>query len=263
MATIAGTLNAGAWIFTGATVAAIAVAIILQVIKDNIRMETLRNPDDKTAKLLAKFLHTPPTTVILLTLATVAFFTKALAYWGMFFGVGVTGANFWGSQLGWIFYWYFISLSAGFYVCLRNEWFYVIPWGFAASAGAFFVATFAAPANQLAFVLLGSIMALILLVAVSLFGIRKDGWMIVEMVLFALLAFVGYVLPYILSPQYQNVLSTLNTLIWYLVADCFAIVWVVIAVATALDCAQVTNILEKSLGCEPKPSCNKPSKLQQ
>ena len=262
MATIQGVLNAGAWIFTGAAVVAILVALILQVIKDNVRMEALNNPSEKTIKVLTKVLHAPPATVIILTMAAIGFFTKALAYWGMFFGVGVTGGVFWGSQLGWIFYWYFNAFALGLYICLRNDWYYALPYGFAAAAGAFFVATFAAAANQLAFVLLGGVLALILLIVLGVFGLRKDWQAIVALVLFALAIFIGYVLPYILSPQYMNQITTLSALIWYLVIDSFVVLWIVFLVITALDCASIVNNLEKSLECNPKPNCAKNARFQ-
>jgi len=262
MATIQGILNAGAWIFTGAAVVALLVAVILQIIKDNVRLESLNNPTDKTVKILGKVLHSPPATVIILTLSGIAFFAKALAYWGMFFGVGVTGPVFWGSQLGWIFYWFFTSFALGLYVCLRNEWYYALPYGFAAAAGSFFVATFAAPANQLAFVLLGGVLALILIIALGVFGIRKDWAAIVSIVAYALVVFVGYVLPYILSPQYQNQITTLSTLIWYLIIDSVVVVWVVFMVITAKDCNQLEACLMKELETTPKAACAKNARFQ-
>jgi len=262
MATIQGILNAGAWIFTGAAVVAIVVALILQIVKDNVRLESLNNPTDKTVKVLGKVLHSPPATVIILTLSAIAFFAKALAYWGMFFGVGVTGPVFWGSQLGWIFYWFFTSFALGLYVCLRNEWYYAMPYGFAAAAGSFFVATFVAPANQLAFVLLGGVLALILIIALGVFGIRKDWKAIVAIVAFALVIFVGYILPYILSPQYQNQITTLSTLIWYLIIDCVIVLWVAFMVITAMDCGQVEAYLMKDLEKTPKPCASKNARFQ-
>lgn len=262
MATVAGMLNAGAWVFTGAALVALGVAVVLQIIKDNFRLEALNNPSEKTVKILGKVLHSPPATVIILTMASVAFFTKALAYWGMFYGVGVTGANYWGSQLGWIFYWYFMSFALGLYMCLRNDWYYAMPYGFAGAAGAFFVATFAPVANQLPFVLLGGVLALILLVALGLFGLRKDWQAIVAIVLFALVLLVGYALPYVLSPQYTNQITTLTAIIWYFIVDCTVALWVAFLAITAMDCVTVVSNLEKTLECQPKPNCAKSSRFQ-
>lgn len=250
------TLQAGAWIFSGFTIVALAAAFIYQALRDSDRLRRY------LAKLLTAekaevILGKPLVLVSILMLASVAFFVKALAYWAMFYGVGVTGpSNFWGNQLGWIFFLYFSAVALALYVCMRPDWLLSVPYGFAAAAGAYFVAAFASPANQLAFVLLGGVLALLLIVFVATFKVRVGGWAWFAIIAFAVVFLIGYALPYILSPLYVNSITIATALIWYLVADCVVIVWYAIMVFTAIECAIASKQMMSGMVCEMPPKAN-------
>lgn len=246
---IATVLQAGAWIFTGATAAATLFALFVQVIRENYRTESFEKGSLKW-EVYSRIYGKPLEVVSILILAALASLTKALAYWAQFYGVGVTGpTNFWGTQLGWIFFAFFTAMSLSTYVCLRETWRNGASWGFAAAAGAFFVAAFVATTNQLVFVLLGGVFGLLLLIAIGMFRVRRGTWAIVAIVLYALFFFIGYVLPYILSPNYMGSITILAALTWYLIADIVIVVWYVLMAFTAIECSEAVMELKAAVVC--------------
>lgn len=221
----------------------------MQAIRENYRTDQFQQGSMKW-EIFSRVYGRPIEAVSILTMAALACFTKALAYWAQFFGVGVTGpTNFWGSQLGWIFFAFFTSMALACYVCMRETWRPLMAYGFAAAAGAFFVGAFAGVANQLPFVLHGGAFALLLLIFVGLFRVRK-GWMsILAIVLYGVVFTIGYALPYILSPNYVNAISILTTLWWYLITDVVVVLWFVFMVFTALECPEAVGELKESVVC--------------
>jgi hypothetical protein len=267
MSTIAGTLTAGAWVFTGCAAAFLIFAVVFQVIRENVREDKFAKGTWK-AEQLAKVLGKPSSVVTMLLLGGLASFIKALSYWGMQFGVGLTGpvltGNYWGSQLSWIFYLFFAGMALVSYVCLQGEWALAIPYGLATVAGTFFVATFApaVTSNQLPFAIIGPALFLILALIIGLFKMRIGWQPIVALVAMALVYAGGYYLPYILSPSWLGSISLLTSLIWYLIADCVIALWFVFLAWTAIDCAEAKAEFVKAHSgkCAPTPACGKYAK---
>jgi len=246
-------LQAGAWIFSGFTLVALAAAFIYQALRDSSRLQRYLSKA-LTAEKAAVILGKPLVLVAILMVAAVGFAVKAIAYWAMFYGVGVTGPNnFWGNQLGWIFYVYFAALALCWYVCMREDWLVSIPYVFAAGAGAFFANAFVAPANQLALVILGGALFLLPLFFLGTFKVRPRWLSIFMIILFGLVLLIGYGLPYVLSPLYTNSITILTALIWYLITDCVVIVWFAVMVFTAIECAESMKQMMADLACTPPP----------
>jgi len=247
MSSIANTLLAGAWIFSIAAPLFLLAGVIFEGIKDSRLLTSTKQAvmakNNKLSRALAAIYGKPSALALLLFEAGLACFAKAIAYWAMsdaVVGLGWDGGvNYWGNQLGWVFTLFFVGLAAIAYFCHRGEWAFVVPYGLAAGAGALFVGTFAGTLNQVAFVVLSGGLVLLLVVAASVFAKNMCTYQIIGMVLFAVLFFFGYYLPYILSPVYTNNISTSSTLEWYLVADCVLVAWFIYAALTIMECSAV------------------------
>jgi len=255
MSTIANTLLAGSYLCSVAGGVFLILAIVLQAIRNNKIWESrirapANNPNpSRFASAFAAIYDKPSMYIDILALAGVTFFVKAIAYWSMFYGVGVTGGNYWGEQLSWIISFFFIGKALTDYLCLKPDWKFVAMYAVAAIAGPLFVAAFAPAANQLAFVLLAGGWFLITVVAIWMFRDRMstcknpDMWATIILVSFIVVFLAGYYVPYIISPSYVFAISTAATLIWYLCADFVVLVWFIVMSATALDCAEITRKL--------------------
>lgn len=262
MASVPGLLTAGACICSGFSAALFIFAVIFQVVRENVREAYFEKGTWKAEKL-AQLKGKPSSVVSMLTLGGIATFVKALAYWGMLHGVGLTGpvatGHYWGSQLGWIFYMFFAGTALVNYVCVKGEWLFALPYGLAAVAGTIFVATFAPGflANQIPFAILGPVLMFVLLLMIGLFKLRTGWPPIVAIVAMALVYSVGYYLPYILSPRWIGSISVLSSLIWYLIADGVVALWFVFLAWTAIDCSQASVEFAKMANAG---SCKLPSK---
>lgn len=242
MATIPGVLQAGGWIFAGAAVVFVVIALVFQIIRENKRFEAAVTGKIKS-EILAKIHGRPTTTVNMLMLGGLFSLVKAIAYTAMFVNVGVTGANYWGSQLSWIFQMFFATMALAMFVCVRSEWRESMPYGVALVYAMFFVASFftATNAQQLPFAILGPLIFILLVVFLGLFRVRRDGYAIVAIVLFAVVYAAGYYLPYILSPSWLVSITTLTEMIWFLITDVVVVLWFAFLAITAIECGEASK----------------------
>jgi len=250
---ITNTLLAGSWLSTAVSGVFIIVAIILMVMRNGKTMSAKAAAGTNASRwagIRAAILNKPTLAIELLTVGGVAFFVQALAYWAMFFGIGITGGVYWGTQLGWIFFFFFVGKALADYVCQKPDWKFFTMYAMAGVGGAHFVGDFVGAANLAGFVALGGALALFVIIEVAMFRDRftsdcgkMDPWVTIIIGSFVLVVLVGYYLPYILSPVFTFAISQAATLIWFLCADFLVVIWFVIAAATAMDCEAVKKAL--------------------
>lgn len=255
MATIANTLLAGSWLSSIAAGVFVILAITFQVMRNNqtwaaAAKGTAEKAPGRMASAFAAIYNKPRMFIDILALAGLFFFIKAIAYWALFYGVGITGANFWGESLGWTISFLFFTKAISDYLCLKADWKFITMYAVAAAPGALFAGSFTGPANQLAFVILAGVWFLLFTIVIWVFRDRMstckhpDTWATVALILFIVAFYVGYYTPFILSPVYMGTISNTATIIWYLVADFVVLVWFVILAVTAIDCSIVEKILK-------------------